>query len=353
MKKYNFYAIFSLTLLMFCSLSSAFAEEGHGHDEHAEGGKKEFNPAEMIMHHIGDSHEWHIASWDKEDGTEAHLTIPLPVILYTEGNFDIFLSSEFHHGEATVKRDGREYRNHHEHIEEVSGKSVIDLSLTKNAASMMIGAFIIVFIFTSVAGAYKKRDGQAPKGLQAFMEPLILFIRDDIAIPNIGEKKYKKYLPYLLTLFFFIWINNLLGLIPTGANASGNIAFTMVLAVFTLIITNVSGNKDYWMHILWTPGVPLPLRIIMLPVEVIGIFTKPFALMVRLLANITAGHIIILSLLSFIFIFKSMAVGVPVTAFVIVMNFLELFVAALQSYIFTLLTALFIGLAVAEHDDHH
>jgi len=346
MKKYNFYAIFSLTL--FFSVFSLFAEDGHGHDDHAEGEKSsEFSAKDLIMHHIGDSHEWHLADIDGHP-----VSIPLPVILYTEGNFDVFLSSEFQHGTATVEKGDRKYSIHHEHIEEASGKSVVDLSVTKNVASMMLGAVIIVLIFTSVAGSYKNREGQAPKGLQSFMEPLILFIRDDIAIPNIGEKKYKIYLPYLLTLFFFIWINNLLGLIPTGANASGNIAFTMTLALFTLIITNISGNKDYWMHILWTPGVPLPLRVIMLPVEIIGIFTKPFALMVRLLANITAGHIIILSLLSFIFIFKSVAVGIPVTAFVIVMNFLELFVAALQSYIFTLLTALFIGLAVAEHDHH-
>jgi F-type H+-transporting ATPase subunit a len=183
------------------------------------------------------------------------------------------------------------------------------------------------------------------------MEPLIIFVRDEIAIPNIGEKKAAKYLPYLLTVFFFIWINNLLGLIPTGANASGNIAFTMTLAVITGLITNFSGNGGYWSHIFWTPGVPLWLRPIMLPVEVIGILTKPFALMIRLFANITAGHIIILSLLSFIFIFKSYAVGVPVTAFVIVMTFMELFVAALQAFIFTLLSALFIGSAVEEH--HH
>ncbi len=351
MKKYNFYAIFSLTLLMlFCS-SSIFAED-NGHESIIEDDKKPFDANEMILHHIGDSHEWHIASWSKSDGSEAHLTIPLPVILYSEGSFDVFLSSAFHHGHETVKTNEREYKIHHEHIEEMSGKSVIDLSITKNVASMMIGALIIVLLFMSVAGAYKKRQGQAPKGLQAFMEPIILFIRDDIAIPNIGEKKYQKYMPYLLTLFFFIWINNLLGLIPSGANMSGNIAFTMTLAVFTLLITNISGNKDYWMHILWTPGVPLPLRVIMLPVEIIGIFTKPFALMVRLLANITAGHIIILSLLSFIFIFQNVLIGIPVTAFVIVMNFLELFVAALQSYIFTLLTALFIGLAVEEHAHH-
>lgn len=350
MKKCNFYIIPSLILMLFFSSINAFAEEEP--HEHTTNTKKEFDASAMILHHIGDSHEWHIATLTGSNGSESHITIPLPVILYSEGVFDVFLSSKFHHGRETVKTSNREYRIHHEHIEEISGKSVVDLSITKNVTSMMLGSLIILILFTSVAKAYKKRKGKSPKGLQAFMEPIILFIRDDIAIPNIGEKKYRKYMPYLLTLFFFIWINNLLGLIPSGANMSGNIAFTMTLAVFTLIITNFSGNQDYWTHILWTPGVPLPLRIIMLPVEIIGIFTKPFALMVRLLANITAGHIIILSILSFIFIFQNVFIGIPVTAFVVVMNFLELFVAALQSYIFTLLTALFIGLAVEEHDHH-
>lgn len=221
---------------------------------------------------------------------------------------------------------------------------------------MLIAVLLIFVVFFSVAASYKTRKGQAPKGLQSLIEPIIVYLRDDVIIPNIGEKKYKKYFPYLICLFFFIWFNNLLGLIPTGANASGNIAFTMTLAVLTLIITNVSGNADYWKHIFWTPGVPLPLRVIMLPVELLGIFTKPFALMIRLFANITAGHIIILSLLSFIFIFKNALVGLPVVPVMVAMTCMELFVALLQAYIFTLLTSLFIGLAVEEHehhDEHH
>jgi F-type H+-transporting ATPase subunit a len=266
------------------------------------------------------------------------------------------LSSEFHHGENTVKKGDREYKMEHGHIYEVSGKHPLDFSITKNVASIFISVFLIFIIFFSVAGSYKNRKGQAPKGLQSLIEPLIVYLRDDVIIPNIGEKKYKPYFPYLICLFFFVWFNNLLGLIPTGANASGNIAFTMTLAVFTLIITNVSGNAGYWKHIFWTPGVPLPLRVIMLPVEVLGIFTKPFALMIRLFANITAGHIIILSLLSFIFIFKSVLVGLPVVPVVIAMTCMELFVAILQAYIFTLLTSLFIGLATEDHehhDEHH
>jgi F-type H+-transporting ATPase subunit a len=309
----------------------------------------------MILHHIGDSHDWHLFDLTDANGGLHPVSIPLPVILYTDGNLDIFLSSEFHHGMAQVTKGDRTYANEHEHIIEVSGKKVLDFSITKNVASMFLAVTILLLVFTSAAGAYGKRRGQAPKGLQSFVEPLIVFVRDEIAMPNIGEKKYSKYMPYLLTVFFFIWINNMLGLVPTGANASGNIAFTMTLAVITGLITNLSGNAGYWGHIFWTPGVPLWLRPIMLPVEVVGILTKPFALMIRLFANITAGHIIILSLLSFIFIFKSIAVGIPAAAFVIIMTFMELFVAALQAYIFTLLSALFIGTAVEEHhhDDHH
>ena len=218
---------------------------------------------------------------------------------------------------------------------------------------MIIAALLMFFIFTAVARGYKKNEGMAPKGIQSFFEPIIVYVRDDIAVPNIGEKKYQKFFPYLLTLFFFIWINNLLGLIPTGANASGNIAFTMVLAVLTLIITNVNGNKHYWGHILAMPGVPRWILVILTPVELVSIIVKPFALMIRLFANIAAGHIIILSLLSIIFIFKSVFVGIPAAVFVLLMMMLELFVAALQAYIFTLLTALFIGQAVETHDEHH
>lgn len=336
-------------LLIVSSLIISFnAAYAKGENHEGDG----FSPKDMILHHIGDAYDWHFFDYKKSDGTIVHVSLPLPVILITEGNVDIFLSSEFHHGEQQVIRGDRVYRLNHGHIEEANGKKVIDLSFTKNVASMFIASLLIIFIFTSVAKAYKKRPGQAPSGLQAFIEPIILFVRDDVIIPNIGEKKYKTYLPYLMTLFFFIWVNNLLGLIPTGANASGNIAFTLTLAAFTAIITNVSGNKDYWKHIFAMPGVPKLMLIIMIPVELIGILTKPFALMIRLFANITAGHIVILCLVSFIFIFKNAILGLPVGFVVVAITFLELFVAALQAYIFTLLSALFIGLAVEEHEHH-
>jgi F-type H+-transporting ATPase subunit a len=348
--RYIKYFIFSILAIFFANTQTK-AETPEG---------AAFDAGAMINHHIADAHEWHLWTTTDETGAEHHVSIPLPIILYdnTRG-LVVFSSSKFHN--EKMLHDG--FKLEHEHIYNADGEGNIivdadakklaplDFSITKNAASIMLSAVILLLVFTAVASGYKKNAGKAPSGIQSLFEPLIIFVRDDIAVPNIGEKKATKYLPYLLTVFFFIWINNLLGLMPTGANASGNIAFTLSLAVITALITNFSGNASYWGHIFWTPGVPLWLRPIMLPVEIIGILTKPFALMIRLFANITAGHIIILSLMSFIFIFKSIAVGVPVSAFVIVMTFMELFVAALQAFIFTLLSALFIGAAIEEH--HH
>lgn len=330
----------AIFLTLFGFVATASTEEGE---------EKKFNATEMIVHHIGDSHEWHLGEIGHTD-----LTIPLPVILYSsEKGLICFSSSNFHNENASYNG----YVLEHEHItSENESEKIYDLSITKNVASMLICATIMLAVFLTISSVFSKSAGKAPKGIQSVFEPLILFIKDDVAIPNIGKKKAMKFLPYLLTMFFFIWINNMLGLLPQGANASGNIAFTMVLAVFTLLITNFSANTSYWGHIFKAPGVPIPLLIIMTPVEIIGILTKPFALMIRLFANITAGHIIILSILSFIFIFKNIAVAAISVPFAVVMSLMEVFVAALQAYIFTLLSALFIGQAVAEHDhhdDHH
>jgi F-type H+-transporting ATPase subunit a len=327
----------------------------------ASGGDDEkFDITQMINHHILDAHEWHFYTTKDDAGKEHHVSLPLPIILYTEGETAVFLSNEFHHAEnGIVQKGSYNYKlDSHEHIQVVDAQGSVqtdihplDLSITKNVTSMMIASLLLLLVGFNIAGAYKKREGQAPKGMQSFFEPIIVYLRDDLAIPNIGEHKYKKYFPYLLTLFFFIWFNNMLGLIPTGANTSGNIAFTMTLAALTLLITNISANKNYWKHIFAMPGVPIPLLLIMIPVELIGIFTKPIALMIRLFANITAGHTIILALIGIIFIFKNAVLGAPIVPFVFLMMCLELFVALLQAYIFTLLTALFIGQAVA--DDHH
>ena len=219
---------------------------------------------------------------------------------------------------------------------------------------MLMSVVLILFVFLKTASHYSKNGAVAPKGIASFMEPLIVFVRDDIAKVNIGEKKYMKFMPYLLTVFFFIWFNNLLGLIPWigGANLTGNIAVTMVLAVFTLIITNINGNKGYWGHIFWMPGAPVPVKILLMPIELVGVLTKPFALMIRLFANITAGHIVVLSLLSLIFIFKSVGMSAVSVPFALFISVLELLVAFLQAYVFTMLSALFIGTAVADHEHH-
>jgi len=319
----------------------------HGAVEH---GKEKFEPTKVIMEHIADSHMWHF--W-------GHVSMPLPVILYTPNGLEFFSSGHFHHGEEDYKGAYNTYRLDEDHIkvvgadgevDEAASKAVLDFSITKNVAAMFVAIFLILVVFVSVAASYRRRVGKAPKGLQSFLEPIIVFVRDDIAKPNIGHK-YAKFMPYLLTVFFFIWFNNLLGLFPIfpgGANVTGNIALTFVMALGTMIIVNINGNKYYWKHI-FRPDVPWWLYPIMIPVELIGIISKPFALMIRLFANITAGHIIVLSLISLIFIFETLAIAPVSVAFVLFMDVLELLVAFLQAFIFTLLTALFIGMAVEEH----
>ncbi|MGA3013427.1 MAG: F0F1 ATP synthase subunit A [Bacteroidales bacterium] len=323
---------------------------------------EKFNPGEMIMEHVVDNHEWHIATVGHYD-----LYIPLPVLIICDGQFHAFWSSKFHNETNsylgfTISKEGankgkvvtlQEARNG-------KGLSVYDFSITKTVLAIFLSGFFLILIFISVANRYKKEHNQAPHGLQNLLEPVILFIRDDVAKSSIGEKKYEKYLPYLLTIFFFILFNNLLGIVPIfpgGANVTGNIAVTGVMAVFTLIITIISGNKHYWIDIINTPGVPwwLKLPIPLMPiVEITGIITKPFVLMVRLFANMTAGHIIILGFISIIFIFGQMSsalgigVGIPTLLFMIFMDLLEILVAFIQAYVFTLLSALYFGLATTE-----
>lgn len=332
------------------SVVAGSAEAVSGEHGAAKHGEEKFEPTKVIMEHIADSHMWHL--W-------GHTSLPLPVILYTANGLEVFSSGHFHHGEHDYNGKYNNYRLEEDHIkvvgadgkiDEEASKSVLDFSITKNVAAMFVAIFVILVIFISVAASYRKRVGKAPKGLQSFMEPIIVFVRDDIAKPNIGHK-YAKFMPYLLTTFFFILFNNLFGLIPIfpgGANVTGNIALTFVMALGTLIIVNINGNKYYWKHI-FKPDVPFWLYPIMIPVELIGIISKPFALMVRLFANITAGHIIVLSLISLIFIFETLAIAPVSVAFVLFMDVLELLVAFLQAFIFTLLTALFIGMAVEEH----
>jgi len=335
----------ALFILLFSLFSNAAFALQNGHGEGAETAEKpEVNISDVILHHVVDDHVWHL--WDHGG------TIYLPVIVYSaERGLDVFSSSHFydeHHN--TVEYDG--YKLDHNHIVlAATGKTVLDLSITKNVAMLLINATLLVLVFSSVAKGYKKNNGKAPKGIQSFLEPVIVFVRDEIVKPNIGHH-YEKYMPYMLTLFFFILFGNFLGLLPGAGNLTGNIAVTLTLAVLTFIITNVKGNKAYWSHIFWTPGVPWWLRPVMLPVEIIGILTKPFSLTVRLFVAITAGHIVLLSLISLAFIFQSLSVGLVSSLIVLFINLIELLVAGIQAYVFTLFSSLYIGMATADHEHH-
>ncbi|MEN8224679.1 MAG: F0F1 ATP synthase subunit A [Bacteroidota bacterium] len=375
--------LFAVTLLLIVIISAVassanvFAQQHESkHDgtdmveDHAT--KKELDAGKMIIEHLVDAHEWHLWTYKGH-----HVSIPLPVFLIHENNFYAFWSNKLAHGHhykgfyvATegdykgkiIKAAHDDGHGHDTESTELSPDLPIDLSITKNVLAILMSSILLIIMFTSVAKAYRRREGQAPKGLQSLLEPIIIFIRDDIAKSSIGEKKYERYMPFLLTIFFFIFLNNLMGIIPFfpgGANVTGNIAVTGVMAIFTFLITTFSGNKAYWGHIINAPGVPwwLKFPIPLMPiVEIVGMFTKPFVLMVRLFANITAGHTIILGFISLIFIFGNIntflgfGIGIGFSIpFAVFMSLLELLVAFIQAYVFTLLSALYFGMAIEEH----
>lgn len=351
------HTVLLVTVLILSPLVNIQAQEhNHGSEtpthqaSESHAGKEKFNVGDMIMHHIKDDYGWEFAHG---------ATLPLPIILYSgDRGLEVFSSSRLAHGQVY---DG--YKNEHGKVHRVDQAGNVDheakfynFSITKNVASLLLSAAIMLLVFSAVSRGYAKNKGKAPSGLQSFLEPIILFVRDEIAKPSIGPK-YTKYLPYLLTLFFFILVNNLLGLLPGAANLTGNIAVTLVLSIITFIIVTFSGNKHYWLHILKPTGVPVALLPIMIPVEIVGVFMKPLSLMIRLFANITAGHIIILSLLGLIFMannmggaLTSLSISPVVLFFTLFLNLIELLVAFLQAFIFTLLTAMYIGSAV---EDHH
>ncbi len=362
--------VFNLLALIFTvNFALAAGEEGHS---------EEFNPTETAMHHIKDAHQFDIFGHN--------FTLHLPVILWTNTcELVTFSSKEFQgddSGQTIVEKKGIGFVKFHEKIyyanttKDAEGNYVsspnvlnlddehhpinkrpLDFSITKNVFSMWLSILVLLIVGFAAGSFYKSAKYKGiPKGVAKVLEPLVVFVRDEIAVPNIGKKRYKKYMPYLLTVFFFIWLNNVMGLIPFfpfGANLTGNIAITFTLAIFTFLITTFSGNKDYWKHIFWTPGVPFPMKIFLAPIEIIGMFTKPFSLMVRLFANITAGHIIILSLVGLIFIFRSYLVGIPSVIGVVFISVIEILVTALQAYIFTTLSALYFGMATEEHHEEH
>ena len=343
-------ASFSI-IFMFNTVSALAAEKTEAKEEGS------FNVTETILEHIKDDHSWHL--W-------GHTTISLPVILYTPKGLEVFSSAKFidEHHEPVVYKGNFDYKlvagktkivNAAGEVDAAASKDLWDFSITKNVASLFISVIILLLVVLTAAGAYKKTGvSSAPKGIQSVLEPIVLFVRDEIALPNIGAKRHAKHMPFLLTIFFLILTNNFLGLIPIfpgGANVSGNIAFTMTLALCVFIVVNLSSNKQYWQHIFWMPGMHWSMKLFLAPIEFIGVFTKPISLMIRLFANITAGHILVLSLVCLVFIFKTVYAATVAVPFVIFIFMIELLVAFLQAYIFTMLSAMYIGMASEEA--HH
>lgn len=365
---------FAVILFIFSGLS-AFA--GGGEAAH---GEKKLDIKEIIFGHIGDSYDWHVLDYTGSDGQEHPVAMPLPVILFhPEKGVSVFMSSKLDHGHSTTEDGYQLVTPHYIHEQQAAGASeetikdleaqkgkiisvdgaaIKDLSITKNVFSMILSVTIMLLLFTAIARKYKSKGAMnAPSGAQNFFEMVIVFVRDEVAKPNLGNK-YMRFMPLLLTMFFFIWINNMLGLLPSGANFTGNIAVTAALALVSFIVILISANKQFWGHLFNPPGVPMGINVLLVIIEIISLFIKPIALTIRLFANILAGHIIILSIISMIFIFGAMneAAGwgfAPVSiAFSIFMYCLELLVAAIQAFIFTNLTAVFIGQAVEEHHEH-
>lgn len=361
---------------------------------HAEGHETESEDiSQIILHHVLDNHNWHIT--DLPGGGE--IAFHFPWMVYSSKTGFVYAKD----GEALLEKgiipihekpyvlkegtDTHQFHVGHDGMVHLSKEQhhafdsedhtfvdksafLIDFSMTKTVVQMILIGLLLLIVFIAVARAYTKNDGKAPKGLQNAMEMIIVFLRDEVARPYLGDKT-PKFLPYLLTLFFFIWFANLFGMMPFNSNIAGNISFTAALAVLTFIITQVNASKDHWVHVFNTPGVPwwLKFGIPLMPiVEIIGLFTKPFALAVRLFANISAGHFMVLGLISLIFIMGSSEAGVygenfgsamgiaPLSfLFTIIIFLLEMIVAIIQPFIFTLLTAVFVGMAMESHDDHH
>ena len=350
-----------LLLLLALVVEPAFASEAANKETAKE---EKFNPGEFIFGHISDAYNWHVTKIGKTE-----ISIPLLVIVKSQSDgWFVFSSAKLHQGiEAShhfeIAHDGA-YKD--KLVEIVDGRQVrpLDLSITKNVASLLISAILLLWIFLSMAKFYRRDPMKAPGGFQGAIEVLIVFMLDEVIKPGVG-KGYAKYAPYLLTLFFFILINNMLGIVPLfpgGANLTGNIATTMVLAVLSLLIINVFANKEYWKEIFLVPTMPSWLRfpIPLMPfLELVSVFTKPLALCIRLFANMLAGHMIAMVFMAMIFIFGAisplMGTGVSIFAlfFAIFMNLLELLVVFLQAYVFTMLTSFFIGMAHPEPHEAH
>ena len=338
---------------------TAKTEANSNPEEHAEPLDQKSKIKEFINHHLLDSHSF---NFNANEETKEHYGVALPVILWDNG-IQIFSSSKFHDGEEVAESNGNFYVLHHEKIykTDASGKlneehghptnvRPIDFSITKSVIGILLVAILMFVLFTSLAKSYSKNGGIS-KGIGRIFEPLVLYIRDEIAIPNIGEKGYKKYMSYLLTVFFFIFFLNILGLAPFGFNITGNITITLSLALLTYLITTVTANKNYWSHMLWMPGVPVVLKPVLAIIELLGTIIKPFSLMIRLYANLMAGHVVLMSIIGLMFIFKSWLGSSLSFVLAFSLSILEILVAFLQAYIFTMLTSLYFGAGNEEH--HH
>ncbi len=320
-----------------------------------------------IAHHLLDSYDFHLFT-DEESGT--HVGFPLPVILW-DGGLHVFMSSKFHHGEAVAESNGNYYKLFHNKIYKTDAEGTLemdehhhpinempmDFSITKNVFMIFVVGLIMFLVFSKMAKSYAKRDGDLPTGVGRLLEPIVIYVRDEIAKPNIG-KNYKKYMNYLLTVFFFVWIVNLFGLTPLGVNVTNNIAVTFCLAFLTWLITTFTAKKTYWLHLFDPLGnsmpwvAKIPIYLLLVPIEILGTIVKPFSLMIRLYANITAGHIVLMSILGMMFVFANWIGSSLSFVLAFVLGILELLVAALQAYIFTMLSALYFGSAAEEHDHH-
>lgn len=361
-------AVLSLSMAFFTNATMAQEKT----DSEPKKETKLFDANEVIFGHIMDAHEFHFFSWHDSNGQEHEATLPLPVIVYAKGRgVSCFMASKFEHGKVpydgyavlTNERIDEEHLDRNKYAAgkivavDANGKidesiAIYDLSPTRNVVQMLLALTLLTIILISCAKRYGSGQGitTAPKGMQNAMETVVNFINDEIAKPNLGAKA-PKYLPYLLTVFLFILINNIVGLIPGTANVTGNIAFTFILAIISFVVILFSSNKHYWLHIINPPGVPGWVKIILVPVEILGIFTKPFALMIRLFANMVAGHILIICLISLIFIMGALnkyagwGFAPFSVAFTVFIYMIEVLVAFLQAFIFTILTGVFIGQA--------
>lgn len=318
-----------------------------------------------IRHHLQDTHDFSVGSYTTEEGKKKYIGFSLPVILWDDG-LVVFSSGKLKHGKAVHRIGSKYYKLYHGKIYQTNAEGLIsydadkhvtnskplDLSMTKSVMTMLFTSALMFFLFRGLAQSYK-RNGSIASGVGRFFEPIVLYIRDDIAIPNIGKKHYKKYMSYLLTIFFFIWFLNILGLSPLGINVTGNIAVTFGLALLTFLITNLTANKNYWAHIFWMPGVPVIMKIVLAPIELLGVIIKPFSLLIRLYANIQAGHIVLMSLIGLMFIFNNWLGSSLSFVLAFAISIIEVLVALLQAYIFTMLSALYFGFAVEEHEEAH